>query len=75
MKRLGRYALQRQTTSSLVWRTVLRTDSKEAANSRFLAHSTQLRPGCSLRLVDEWEDMVLAKHTQTVHTALACSIC
>lgn len=69
MRRLGRYALQRQTKSSLVWRTVLRTDSKEAANARFLAHSVQLRQGCSLRLVDEWEDLVLANHTQRVQSA------
>lgn len=34
---------------------------------RFLAHSTQIKPGCSLRLIDEWEDLILAKHAAPVH--------
>jgi len=75
VRKRGRYALQRQSPSSLTWRTVLRTDSKEAANACFLAHSTQLRRGCNLRLLDEWEDLVLAKASQPVHSAPADSTC
>jgi len=67
----GRFVLQRQARSSLTWRTVLRVDSKEAASMRFLAHTTQIRAGCSLRLIDEWEDLILAKHTAPVHTGTA----
>lgn len=60
--RKGRYVLQRQARSSLTWRTVLRTDNKESASLRFLAHTTQIKPGCSLRLIDDHEDLILAKH-------------
>lgn len=67
MNKKGRFVLQRQAHSSLTWRTVLRLDSKEAASMRFLAHSTQIKPGCSLRLIDEWEDLILAKHAAPVH--------
>lgn len=71
MNKKGRFILQRQARSSLTWRTVLRLDSKEAASLRFLAHSTQIKPGCSLRLIDEWEDLILAKHSASVHTGTA----
>lgn len=71
----GRFVLQRQSRSSLTWRTVLRTDSQDAANARFLAHSVQLRQGCSLRLLDEWENLILANHTQKVQSALRSSTC
>lgn len=70
MRKLGRYALQRQAPSSLIWRTVLRTDSKETANAHFLAHSTQLRRGGAVRLLDDWEDLVLAKASHPVHTGI-----
>lgn len=71
----GRYVLQRQACTSLIWRTVLRTDSRDAANARFLSHSVNTKPGGSLRLVDDHDGQVLAKHPQPVQTDPACSTC
>lgn len=65
-----RFLVQRLSTSSVsTWRTVIGTESKNEAQQGFLAHTTHLRRGGSVRILDSWEDRVLAKFTQPVHSA------
>lgn len=71
MSRQPRYAVQRRARPTLPWRTVLRTDSRDTADARFLAHITMIRAGGSVRLIDDWGPQVLAMHPALVHDALA----
>ncbi len=72
----ARFQVQRlSATSRSTWRTVLSTESRGRADQCFLAHTTQLRPGASVRLLDNHHDVILAKFTHVVHTALKCSTC